>query len=264
MNGRVFSLLKLCLFVPLASFLALVFCGCKATPVEDSGFLKDPQLMKNDPRVPVDRVWRNPNVKISDYKKIIVKPIFIGKTLDRNWLERNNIRTWMGDEDQDVAQFAKYMDDAFKTAIEEDPQQRLTVVNKPGPSTMVLEIAIVKIVPGKPILGAISTAANFTPIGLLMIPLKFGAKASLDSPTQASMAVEGRIYDSETGRILLMFANNQKEKTAVINFEDLTAYGNLKEIADGMAAKFVECMNKKPFETGAEIETDSQLRVINF
>ena len=61
-----------------------------------------------------------------------------------------------------------------------------------------------------------------------------------------------------------MFAQRSKQCTAVLNFEDFSTYGNLQQIVDKWAEKFVEIANKRPLETGTKIETESNLTFINF
>ncbi|RLD12030.1 MAG: hypothetical protein DRI44_02095 [Chlamydiae bacterium] len=49
-----------------------------------------------------------------------------------------------------TTKFADYTAEALKKAVKED--DKLKLVNKPGPNTIILELALVKVVPGKPIL----------------------------------------------------------------------------------------------------------------
>jgi len=171
----------------------------------------------------------------------------------------------LDEEKQDMADFAKYTEDAFKKAIKEDPNKRFQLVDKPGPNTLVLEIALVKVVPGKPIKGALKNAANLTPIGAIIMPLKMGKQGYTDSPGQASVAIEGRLTDSRTGEYFAMFADRRKQKTAVFNANDFTAYGNLRQIVDEWANGFVIISNKRPLETGEKYEDNSSpINIINY
>jgi len=251
--------LSLAMLAPLAILLG----GCEAKQAPDSGFLTDASKMSHDDRLPVQRVWKDPAVKMLAYDKIIVKDVKTNWQIEKSKREKRNLRNMMGFEEEDIADFAVYTRDAFKKAIEKTPC-RLKLVEQSGPGTLVLELAFVKIVQGKPLANAAKTASSFTPIGACLVPVKFAAKAFTDSPGQASLAFEGRLVDSVSGQTVAMFAERSKQCTAVLNFDDFTSYGNLKDIVDSWAAKFVEIINKRPLETNEKIEGGQQLKFINF
>jgi len=242
--------------------LAVILASCEASPVQDTKFLPQPEMMKKYDMVPVQKMWRDPNLKASDYTKIIVMPVYTKDQLPYSSMETMNIRTWMDDQDQDVADFAHYMEVAFKKAILKS--KRVKLVDKPGPNTMVLELNLVKVVPGKPVLGALGNLSNLTPIGFLLSPIKMGAGATTDSPMKSSVAIEGKIYDSLSKKMLVMFADREKQQTAFFNLNDFTAYGNAEQIADEWAKQFVECIDKRPIETGTKIEKDSNVGIISY
>ena len=234
---------SLCLIGVLS--IAAALYGCKAAPVEkETSFLPNPEKLQDTKGGAVQKVWKDPNINLLSYDKVIVVPVFTEDQLQKSWLERNNIRHMLGDDDKDLLEFAKYTENAFKKAIAAD--RRLSLVTKPGPKTLILELALVKVVPGKPIIAALGNLSNLTPFGVLLVPLKVGAKASADSPMQASVAIEGIVRDSQTKKVIGMFADREKQKAAVFNFNDFRAYSNLKQIVDEWAMQFVEAMNRKP------------------
>ena len=225
--------------------IVAAFYGCKAAPVEkETPFLPNPEKLQDTKGGAVQKAWKDPNVSLLSYDKVIVVPVFTEDQLEKSWLERNNIRHMLGDDQKDLLEFAKYTENAFKKAISAD--RRLRLVTKPGPKTLILELALVKVVPGKPVIAALGNLSNFTPFGLILVPVKVGAKASTDSPMQASVAIEGIVRDSQTKKVIGMFADREKQKTAIFNFNDFRAYSNLKQIVDEWAVQFVEAMNRKP------------------
>lgn len=250
------------LFQPMLALLWIVFSGCKASPVEPAGFAAYPDMMKQYDLIPGDKIWKDPNVKLSDYDKIIVMPVFTEKQLDRTWMERQNIRTWLNNEDQDVKDFAKYTEEAFKKALQESKKFKLAT--EPGPNTMILELALVKIVPGKPILGVLGNISNLSPIGFLLMPIKVSINASTDSPMQASVAIEGNIRDSQSKKVIACFADNEKQSVAIFNFNDFTAYGNLRDIINEWTRQFIEVLEKRPLVTGEKIERRSPVKTIGY
>jgi len=214
---------------------ALVFfaAGChRANPTESqTKFLPDPKRMSSlDEDSPINKIWRDPQADILSYDRIIVMPVRLDYQLERSWMERNNVRHWMDKDHQDFAAFARYTEHAYKKAIYKD--KRLSLAAKPGPKTLILEIALVKIVPEKPIMGGIKNITNFTIIGLILLPLKTGISTTFDMATHASVAMEARLMDAETGKVLAIYADREKQKTAIFSTRDFTAYGNLRQIAD--------------------------------
>lgn len=251
-------------FAPVYAMAGMLLSGCETAPVQDSGFLEKPEMMKKYEMFPVQRAWRDPDMKALDYDKMIVRPVFTQSQVPKSGLETANMRTWLDQEDSDTAEFAKYMENAFREALKKS--KRIKLVEKPGPGTMVLELNLVKVVPGKPVLGAVRNLSNLTPIGFMVAPLKMGASSATDSPMQASVAIEGRICDSLTHKTLAMFADREKQNTAFFNLNDFRAYGNPKQIIDEWAAQFVEILDKRPLETGEKVDAspDATHLLINY
>ena len=257
--SRNFMMTRLAVSLPIAALL----CGCEAKQAPDSGFLQNPELMKHDDRLPVNRLWKDPDVKILDYDKLIVRPVRSDMQIDRTKREKRNYRNILGLEDSDVAEFAVYVQESFKKAVRKGPC-RLKLVEEPGAGTLALEMSFVKIVQSKPVANAGKTALSATPVGACLVPVKFLAKGMTDSAAQSSLAIEGRLVDSVSGHTVAMFAQRSKQCTAVLNVEDFTSYGNLKDIVDAWSERFVEIVNKRPLETGEKIEGGQQVKLINF
>ncbi|MFA6567978.1 MAG: DUF3313 domain-containing protein, partial [Victivallales bacterium] len=241
----------------LLSALSVVLAGCKASPVVDSGFIKNPEMMQKYDLLPVQKAWKDPNFKASNYNEIMVVPVYTRDQLDKTWMEEANIRTWMDEEGNDVREFAQYTEKAFKKAITRSKNYKL--VNKPGAKTLILELALVKIVPGKPVLGAAKNLAapivgGFRLMALAMAPARTAVSASTDSPLQASVAIEGRILDGVSKKVVATFADREKQESAIVNLKDFSAYGNLEQIVDEWARGFVEILDKHPLETGIKVE----------
>lgn len=95
----------------------------------------------------------------------------------------------------------------------------------------------IMIVPGKPILGAAKNLAapivgGFRLMALAMAPARTAVSSSTDSPMQASVAIEGRIRDGVTKKVIATFADREKQESAIVNLKDFSAYGNLEHIVE--------------------------------
>lgn len=242
--------------------LVLIFAGCSTAPVKDSGFLENGKKMSKQKGIPSHRVWKAPETSIKDYDNIIIKSVFTKKQLESSTMENMNIHTSLSNHDKNVATFAKYIKAAFQKAVKKS--KRFNLVTKASPKTMILELSLVKVVPGKPILGAIANLSNLTPIGFLISPLKMAASANTDKPTQSSVAIEGRIIDANTNKAIAMFADRRKERTAFFNTKDFRPYGNPEQIADEWADDFVRVLEKRPLETGKKVAPKGNVGFINY
>lgn len=242
--------------------LLMLLCGCAATPAPDSGFLKDSHKMKPTEALPVQKVWVAPDTSIADYDKILIKPVFTKKQVKKTFMENMNIYTYLSHENRNTREYAAYLKNAFTKAVTKS--KRFQLARKPGPKTMILELALVKVVPGKPVLGTIKNLGRLSPVGFILSPVTMGIDATSDSAMQSSVAIEGQILDSVTGKPVAMFADRRKQKTVFFNTKDFRPYGNPEQIADEWAADFVKVLETRPLTTGKKVESKSSLGVINY
>ena len=134
--------------VPLACIL--LFVGCRARPAPDSRFLRDPQLMKADTNVPFNRLYVNPKFKDTHFTEVYVAPVNTDYVMAENVWEKATLANVNKDDvEKNVDLLANYMRNAFIQAFQDDPKKRFKVVDKSGPDTLILEMAIVQLVPSK-------------------------------------------------------------------------------------------------------------------
>jgi len=251
-----------------AGFVLGVLAGCESEPAKPSGFVEKPEMMKSYDLLPVQKAWVDPNLKNADYDEVLIRPVFTKGQLANSGMEDANVRTWLEQENNDIKDFAKYTENAFRKAVR--GSKKFKLVDKAGPKTLVLELALVKVVPGKPGVGAAKNLAapvvgSFRAMAFVMAPVRAGAGAASDSPMQASVAIEGRLRDGLTNKVVATFADREKQTSAVFNLKDFRAYGNLEQIVDEWAAQFVEVLEKRPLKTGVKVEKRARgLKLFNF
>src|SRR5579862_4569368 len=135
---------------PFICFLALLTFGCRARPAPDSGFLQDPNLMKADSAVPFNRMYTNPKYLSKNFSEIYVAPVNTDYVMAENlWEKATLAEVNKSDVKKNVEMLADYQRNAFIKACENDPNKKFKVVEKPGPNTLILETAIVQLVPSK-------------------------------------------------------------------------------------------------------------------
>ncbi|MGE4563789.1 MAG: DUF3313 family protein [Victivallaceae bacterium] len=240
-----------------AALLALLV-SCAVKEDQKTVFIEDAARMKPDDRVPVKRIWKDPSVSMAHYNKIIIKDVRTDLQLDKSWMEHNGGRAIIGEEDNDLKELAAYMKKTFSAAIQDD-KCRMKLADKPGPDTVILELAIVKVVANKPLLEAGSTVgmAIFKPISLCLIPVKSMISTETHSPLCAYIAIEGKILDSQTGRELIVFTLSGSEDSALFDANKYTStYANVREIINRWSVKLVEAINNRPLETDNSVPLD--------
>lgn len=222
----------------LLSVSAILSCGCqmfKADPLPPSGFNKDTHAMtEQHERFPFNRVWVSPELTANreHYTKVFVAPVntdYLGKM---DWLDKQNTKS-DAQLKKDVEEIAQYTQAAFVKAFGDDPHHRLQVVSAAGPDTLVLEMAIVKLVPSKAWFNAAATAAGFVVPGAGL----------LDAAGKGDVAIEARIRDGATGTVLATMADNESAQTALVNIAELTWYDTAKDSINGWSKEMVQLIN---------------------
>jgi len=253
-----------------------MLCVCSCFLVSFSSFsqkkklISKPELLKKYDLVPVDKVFKSNKFSLKNYKKIIVKDVFTEKDIKKSKLKNKNNMTSLDKENKEVADFSRFTKKAFENAIKNDPRWQLAT--KPEPDTLILELMLINIVPGKPLVGI----ARNVPVGFI-----FGKGAALTTTAlsgsrmltqsnkktstflDASVGIEGIIRDSMSNKIIVMIQDHESQKAAVFNAKDFSAYGNLEQIVQEWADLLIECLNKRPLETGKKVTKKSKLKLLN-
>ena len=226
--------------IPLACILLLV--GCRAKPAPDSRFLRNPQLMRADTNVPFNRLYVNPEFRDTHLTDVYVAPVNTDYVMAENiWEMATLANVNKGDVQRNVTLLADYMRNAFIKAFQHDPKRRFKVVDKPGPDTLILEMAIVQLVPSKSELQALSLVpVGF--IGLIGTGVMAGGSALAHSEDQGKgvIAMEGRTRDGASGEVVCMFADRQHPPAAIVDLKALFWWEPAKPICDGWAKQFVQ------------------------
>jgi hypothetical protein len=228
---------------------AALLVGCKAAPAPNVGFA-DSSLMKQDPNVPFNRFWRKPNVEWKNYSKIYVAEVNTSYML--------KMTTWQKGERQeniekDVRDLAVYARSSIAKAFREDPHRRFQVIDTPthDPHTLVLEVALIEVVPSKVLLNALGYAPFFIGTGVTVVRTIANDKSTA--------AFEARTRDADTGEIVMLAADRESEQFAVIDVRGLTWYSDADGIINDWSKQFVLLANVKP---GEKVEGASTFRLL--
>ena len=229
--------------------MAAMLVGCKAAPAPSVGFA-DPSAMKNDPAIPFNRYWCKPGVDWKYYDKIYIAVVNTSYMLKMTAWQKGE--QWQ-DIEKDVRKVAVYERGSIEQAFRDDPNHRFQVIDSPtrDPHTLVLEVALIELVPSKVILNLLQFAPFYVGTGISAVRTVANDKSTA--------AFEARERDAASGEVLMLAADREAEQFAIVDFRGLTWYSDVEGIMDDWSKQFVLIANAK---TGEKIEYASTFRLL--
>ena len=199
----------------------------RADPAEDSGFVEGADQMQEDPNRPYNRIWYDQKVKDSWFSTVYVAPVNTDYLQAMSWWDQASTANLGTNREQDVKDIAEYFREAVKKAIREDPKHKLAVVDTPTEHTLILEMAIIELVPTKAWLNTMTTLF-------------------VGSWDHGAAAFEARVRDGRDQKVIAKFADRQYGKTAVISAADFRWWTQAHKIMDDWAQDMVNSANAAP------------------
>lgn len=137
---------------------------------------------------------------------------------------------------EDARAIATRMRQQFMAAASNHPSHKMRLATSPGPGVLVIELALVELVPSKAYWNAAATAAGFAVPGA----------GFLSVAGRGSIAIEGRARDGASNSLIATFKDRRADKTAPVNLGNYSWYhGAETNIAD-WASEFAEFINTPP------------------
>lgn len=219
--------------------------GCKAKPAKPAGFVIDSRMTKPDD-LPFHRAWRAVGRDLTRYRRIYIAPVDTSHLREMKWWQKGEAGaadTFEQDMERIAIKIREALREAFTEPIE-GVENRYTVVDEPkGADTLVLELAIIEIVPSKVTLEALGWVLPFGG-GILLTPLN-----------TSTAAMEGRFVEADTGDVLLSFADREGEKARPVDLAGFTWYTHALAISKDWARQLVQVANQKPGEKIPDTKT---------
>lgn len=131
---------------------------------------------------------------------------------------------------EELAEMARYMKERFKSSILEKAQRPIEIVEEPGPDMIILELAIVEVVPTNAGASAVAT------VGGIFLP----GTGVLTALAQGTIAMEGRVLDSNTGDPLMEFKDRASDRASAFSLKDYQEYAHIRSVIDRWAAQYAE------------------------
>jgi hypothetical protein len=231
-------LYRICLLAGLA------LAGCKAAEVPNSAFIPNPELMSKDANVPFQRTYWNDKFEPRAYHEIFIAPVNTDYISAYGFWEGFNIADFDKEKlKKEIASLADYTQKSFTKAFREDPNHRFTVVDTAGPNTLILELALVQVVPSRTVLGVVGCVS---PGIAATVGMAGGAASKSQDVGKGVVAIEGRFRDGRTGEITGMFADCEHPKSAILDLKALNWWAPAKAIIDDWSRQLVEIANSTP------------------
>lgn len=190
------SVARLC-----CALLTLSALACRASVAPDAGFIDNPQVLKSDSKLPFDAVWFKDGVDLNKYDKVYIAPIDTTHLLKLDWWDRASEAP--GSEKAQADDLTGYFRDQLVSAFTSNDHKKFTVVDKPSPDAVSVELAIVEVVPTKVWLNTIGYVA----IGAL---------------SSGTTAFEGRLRDGQTNQVIAEFKDREDGQFDLLSIRDLT------------------------------------------
>jgi len=210
-NGRI-------IYLTVLIVVMFILVGCKAAPAPPAGFIQNHEIMIEDGKSPFHRVWYDPNTNWEEYTRILVAPVNTYYLTKADWWQS---ATFAADRRKDSQRIADYMWTKVCDSFNSDPDKRFKPAHLPGQRTLILEMALVQLVPTKVWLNAVST--------VFAVSVDYG-----------TVAMEARVRNGATGKVIATFADREHGKSSLISIASLAWYSHAKHIIDDWAIQIVE------------------------
>src|SRR5262249_874360 len=185
--------------------------GCKAKPAPSAGFA-DPAEMNHDPTIPFNKFWRKSDVNWKQYDKLYVSDVNTSYMLKMTDWQKGERKDQI---EHDVHELGTYARDSLQKAFRDDPNHRFNVIDSPTKDrhALVLEMALIEIVPSKVTLNVLGYAPFFVGLGVSAVRTV--------AHDESSAAFEARVRDAATGKVIMLAADREEQQMAPVNLRGL-------------------------------------------
>lgn len=242
-----FIFMKPTCIIPCLSALLLstALTGCKLLETKeapDSGFNPQTTATKNTRAAFLQEVWISPAYQGTPvgqkFKSVYFAPVNTQYMARQTWWQAQTPLR-QSDLAQDTKKIATQLRHEFISAVANHPAHKMKLALTPGPDTLVIELALVELVPSKAFWNAASTAAGFAVPGA----------GYLSMAGRGSIAIEGRARNGADNSIIATFKDRRTDKVAPVNLGKYTWYHGAGQNISDWAAEFASLLNTAPDQT---------------
>jgi hypothetical protein len=237
--SKLFSLPKFALSaVAAGAIIAVSLCSCSSTafkppPAEISSFLaKEPSLKPDRKHSPFAL---DGGSAITSLPGIYIAPVTLSclRCASKYLAKGKNSEP---SRQKAACELADYARQQFIKAFEKSPKPHYVVQNSPGPNCIQLELAMTELnrntIPG--------SFARFA-MNVVAVPGTDAILAKATRGMKGNIAIEGKVTDCHTGKIIYQFADNEESKSALLlPITDFETYGQARDAIRDWAKEFEE------------------------
>lgn len=225
----------------LAALGLAALTGCQVfdtAPAADSGFNRS--TAKSTTRAAfLQQTWVAPAYRgkpIKDkFSSVYIAPVNTRFMMKQTWWQQQT-GARKAELADDTQKFAQRMQKQFKQAIAHYPGKNIPLAHGPGNGVLVIELALVELVPSNAYWNAGATAAGFVVPGAGL----------LSAAGRGTIAIEGRVRDGATNQVIATFKDRRGDKVAPVNIGSYTWYHGAEGNISDWAAEFAELLNTPP------------------
>lgn len=232
--------------LPLALFLSLILPACgsanrllKARPVALTPFFEQPQLAQDArEQLGFQKVWTTPDRQALaaslGKKKLFIAPVTLAYLRPvKKVLASQEIAWGLRRQEHEIAQRLRQ---EFAAAFQCSPRPLYQVAARPGPDTLILQLALTELSPTSPKGNAVTTVMKLavTPVAALGGFFTKGNMA-IEGKMLVPIAGKGRAY-----RTFFQFADNESDKLTFLSARDYQPYGHAVHTIHEWAVHFEE------------------------
>lgn len=226
--------IRAAVFVAAVSLFALASCRTAyeeldASPLPPTSFLPDSKrLVRQGVEYPFQYLWFDRSTDWKRFKKLKFAKVDVSHLLSQSWWESVNTDKVDALKAQ-AGQIGEYMRNAFIRDIIAEPYCSFVITDAVDSETAVIELALVQLVPTKAFFNAAGTVASVFIPGASLVASHFDA---------GCVAMECKIVDGRTGRVVAMLSDRERDRSVVLSVSNYTWYGHAKQIIDDWAGAF--------------------------
>lgn len=240
----------------LAICLITITTGCQSTynalradpPTTYTAFLPRHELLeKQAATFPFRQLWINKQINWRKYQYIYVAPVDTSHLLKKTTWEKFNSRDFTREQfdqalnqvNDDIGDISKFMRQQFIKALKKNSRKNgLTVMPDSFPGCLVVRLTLVKLVPTKVFMNAGGVVAN------VFMP---GSGVVANMASSGLVGVEGILMES-SGRMLMMFAEQDKDTATLVDVDGLKWYSHAKNIITEWSNDFSKILNNPNYK----------------
>jgi hypothetical protein len=201
-----------------------------------SSFLPDASRMAPNDAFPFARSWIDPSTDFTRYTAIVVAPVSLAYLRPVPAKEAGSVHP---DARQESAlQTAIHLTDSFAKPVAHDRTGRLKLDRNARPGAVVIQMAIVQLMPSRPAAGALQPA---------MQPTRGPASSGTGRPVAVepgSIAMETILRDGGSDKIVAMFSDERSAEIAPTDLAAPSKYGFTDQIVEQWAAEIVRVISR--------------------